>query len=150
MTPKQDDQQPVDQTVPEETSADSPETVADSSDSAEPQPAPAEPAPAEPEPQAPAPESDNGFTDQSLTCRDCGQEFVWTAGEQQFYAEKGFDNPPVRCPNCRKLKKQRRNSDRGPRQSFPITCSNCGKQDTVPFKPSGDRPVYCRDCFSKQ
>lgn len=95
------------------------------------------------------------FQDQTLTCRDCGKEFVWTASEQEFYQQKGFNNPPVRCPECRKLKKQRMNEGRGGggggdfrRESFEITCANCGKTDTVPFKPRGDRPVLCRDCFN--
>jgi len=97
------------------------------------------------------------FQDQTLTCKDCGNQFVWTASEQEFYQEKGFDHAPTRCPNCRKLKKQRMNEggggrggNGGERQSFPITCSNCGRQDTVPFKPRGDRPVLCRDCFRQQ
>lgn len=97
------------------------------------------------------------FQDKTLTCRDCGQEFVWTASEQEFYQQKGFENAPVRCPSCRSAKKARMDGGRhggggnmGPRQSFPITCSNCGKQDTVPFQPKGDRPVLCRDCFQKQ
>ncbi len=93
------------------------------------------------------------FQDQSLTCRDCGKEFTWTASEQEFYQQKGFQNAPVRCPDCRALKKSRMNSRDGrggERQSYPITCANCGKQDTVPFQPRGDRPVLCRDCFQKQ
>lgn len=90
------------------------------------------------------------FQDQTLTCRDCGKEFVWTASEQEFYQKKGFQNAPVRCPSCRALKKARMNEDRGQRQSFEITCSNCGKKDTVPFQPRGDRPVFCRDCFRNQ
>ncbi|MBI4084383.1 MAG: zinc-ribbon domain containing protein [Candidatus Levybacteria bacterium] len=94
------------------------------------------------------------FQDQSLTCRDCGKEFVWTASEQEFYQKKGFENAPVRCPECRAAKKQRMNGDggrfQGPRQQYEITCSNCGKKDTVPFQPRGDRPVLCRDCFQKQ
>ena len=90
----------------------------------------------------------NTFQDQTLTCRDCGETFVWTASEQEFYAQKGFQNAPVRCPRDRALKKQRMNS--GPRQSFEITCATCGKKDTVPFKPSGDRPVYCREHFQSQ
>lgn len=86
--------------------------------------------------------------DQTLTCRDCGKQFVWTVGEQQFYKDKGFTNPPSRCPDCRKNKKfSDRPMNNGPRQEFTITCSNCGKQDTVPFEPRGDRPVLCRDCF---
>lgn len=92
------------------------------------------------------------FQDQSLTCRDCGKPFTWTASEQQFYQQKGFQNAPVRCPDCRALKKTRmgEGGGRGPRQSFEITCANCGKKDTVPFQPRGDRPVLCRDCFRQQ
>lgn len=93
------------------------------------------------------------FTDQTLTCRDCGQPFTWTASEQEFYQQKGFQNAPVRCPNCRQAKKSRMGDDRGrggERQSFEITCANCGKTDTVPFQPRGDRPVLCRDCFKAQ
>lgn len=89
------------------------------------------------------------FQDQQLTCRDCGKQFTWTASEQEFYAQKGFQNAPVRCPDCRAAKKQRMGDHRGggERQSFEITCANCGKKDTVPFQPRGDRPVLCRDCF---
>lgn len=98
------------------------------------------------------------FSDQQLTCVDCGNQFTWTASEQQFYSDKGFTNPPKRCPDCRAKKKANFGDSRGgghhhsggPRQSFPITCSNCGKSDTVPFEPRGDRPVLCRDCFRKQ
>lgn len=90
------------------------------------------------------------FQDQTLTCRDCGNSFTWTASEQEFYSQKGFQNAPVRCPDCRKAKKQRMGDHRGgggERQSFEITCANCGRKDTVPFQPRGDRPVLCRDCF---
>jgi CxxC-x17-CxxC domain-containing protein len=90
------------------------------------------------------------FQDRSLVCKDCGKEFTWTASEQEFYQKKGFENEPVRCPSCRALKKARMNDDRPQRQSFEITCAECGKTDTVPFKPRGDRPVLCRDCFRKQ
>lgn len=99
------------------------------------------------------------FQDQTLQCRDCGKEFVWTAEEQDFYEKKGFTNAPVRCPDCRRAKKAAHNQNGGgdrrgggdfQRQSFPITCSQCGKSDTVPFQPKGDRPVLCRDCFRQQ
>lgn len=86
------------------------------------------------------------YQDQTLTCRDCGNTFVWTAGEQEFYAQKGFQNAPVRCPQDRAMKKTR---VQGERESFEITCATCGKKDTVPFKPSGDRPVYCREHFQR-
>lgn len=52
------------------------------------------------------------MADKSLNCKDCGAEFVFTEGEQAFYAEKGFTNEPVRCPDCRRARKQQRNSDR--------------------------------------
>ncbi len=87
------------------------------------------------------------FQDQQLVCKDCGNTFVWTAGEQEFYQQKGFTNPPTRCPDCRAKKKA---AAYGQRKQYTITCSNCGKQDTVPFQPRGDRPVLCRDCFAKQ
>lgn len=92
------------------------------------------------------------FQDQNLTCRDCGSQFVWTASEQEFYQSKGFQNAPVRCPNCRAAKKARMDGGGrgGPRQMFEITCSNCGKTDQVPFQPRGDRPVLCGDCFKNQ
>lgn len=89
------------------------------------------------------------FQDQTLNCRDCNKPFVWTASEQEFYQQKGFQNAPVRCPGCRALKKTRMGDNRS-RQSFEITCPQCGKKDTVPFQPRGDRPVLCRDCFRKQ
>jgi len=91
--------------------------------------------------------------DQNIQCKDCGTEFVWTAEEQEFYQQKGF-NAPLRCKNCRAKARAAHNGGAGggqggPRQSYPITCSNCGKQDTVPFQPRGDKPVLCRDCFQK-
>ena len=85
--------------------------------------------------------------DQNLTCKDCGKPFVWTVGEQQFYQDKGFSNPPSRCPDCRSKKKTEMRGGGGQKASYPITCSKCGKQDTVPFEPKGDRPILCRDCF---
>ena len=92
------------------------------------------------------------ISDKNLTCRDCGQSFVFTTGEQEFFAEKGFTNEPSRCPACRSA---RRNQDRGgfgggPREMHPVVCAQCGVDTTVPFVPRGDRPVYCSDCFSAQ
>jgi CxxC-x17-CxxC domain-containing protein len=87
------------------------------------------------------------FQDKTLTCRDCNQPFVFTAGEQGFYIEKGLMNVPQRCPTCR----ANRRSNRGaasPENSSTITCAQCGKEATVPFVPRLDRPVYCGDCFS--
>lgn len=92
------------------------------------------------------------FEDKVLTCRDCGREFVFTASEQEFYAEKGFTNEPGRCPECRAARKnQNRNGgNRPPRQMYPAVCSACGKETMVPFQPTGEKPVYCRDCYQSR
>jgi CxxC-x17-CxxC domain-containing protein len=87
-----------------------------------------------------------------MTCRDCGQEFIWTAGEQQFYASKGLENPPSRCPSCRAAARAaRQGAGNGgamrPREFFPAVCDRCGVQTQVPFLPRNDRPVYCSNCF---
>ena len=87
------------------------------------------------------------FEDKTLTCKDCGKEFVFTAGEQEFYAEKGFENEPQRCRDCRD--KRRRGREGGERQMFKVICADCGKETEIPFQPKDDRPVYCRECFSK-
>jgi len=94
--------------------------------------------------------------DKDLTCRDCNAPFVFSASEQDFFAEKGFTNEPSRCPSCRAARKQsntgggyNRGNDRPQREMHEVTCATCGKQTQVPFRPSGDRPVYCRDCFSQ-
>jgi CxxC-x17-CxxC domain-containing protein len=108
------------------------------------------------------------MSDKTPTCRDCGQTFVFTAGEQAFYQERGFSEPQ-RCQACR----AKRKADRGasgydgggyssggnggnggyssePRQMFAATCSNCGKDAQVPFMPRSDKPVYCRECFAER
>ena len=131
------------------------------------------------------------YNDKTLTCADCGQQFVFTASEQDFYAQRGFSEPR-RCPSCRASRKAARNSerggdtgyggygagggysaggysggagggggggysggggggygsrDRGPREMFTATCSNCGREAQVPFRPTSGKPVYCSDCF---
>ena len=86
------------------------------------------------------------FQDKTLTCSDCGKDFTFTVDEQKFYEEKGFENEPKRCPDCRKAKKAQ---FRGERKMYDVTCADCGKETQVPFQPRGDRPVYCRDCFEK-
>ena len=55
------------------------------------------------------------MADKALKCKDCGKEFMFTEGEQAFYKEKGFENEPQRCPECRKKRKQR-NNNRKPRR----------------------------------
>jgi CxxC-x17-CxxC domain-containing protein len=128
------------------------------------------------------------YNDKNLTCADCGQEFVFTASEQDFYAQRGFTEPR-RCPSCRASRKAARGAsdgggsgagyggygagggysaggysggsggggggggggygarDRGPREMFAATCSNCGREAQVPFRPTSGKPVYCSDCF---
>jgi CxxC-x17-CxxC domain-containing protein len=87
------------------------------------------------------------YQDKTLVCKDCGKEFVFTAGEQEFYAEKGFQNEPTRCKECRQAKKGARKSTGAKREMFTTTCSECGKETEVPFKPNMERPVYCRECY---
>ncbi len=108
------------------------------------------------------------YADQTLTCRDCSQAFLFTVGEQEFFAQKGFTNAPSRCPGCRSARKAERGGssggyasgyssggyggsyDRGPREMFSAICSSCGNEARVPFQPRGDKPVYCSDCFTAQ
>jgi CxxC-x17-CxxC domain-containing protein len=138
------------------------------------------------------------YNDKNLTCADCGQEFVFTASEQDFYAQRGFTEPR-RCASCRASRKAARNAngggsygssgggsssygsygagggysaggsytsggssgggygssgggyrDRGPREMFTATCSSCGREAQVPFRPTSGKPVYCSDCFRSQ
>lgn len=114
------------------------------------------------------------MADQVITCSDCGQEFVFTESEQAFYADRGFTTPR-RCAACRAAKKAARgdsggsssgygdssygggsssggygSGSRGPREMFTVTCSSCGNPASVPFRPSGAKPVYCSDCFSRR
>ena len=107
-------------------------------------------------------------TDKTLTCADCGQEFAFTASEQQFYSDRGFTEPR-RCSSCRASRKAARGDsgggysrggggyssggggyDRGPREMFSATCSSCGREAQVPFRPTSGKPVYCSDCFKTQ
>ena len=88
------------------------------------------------------------YQDKTLTCRECGNEFVFTASEQAFYAEKGFQNEPGRCPACRAARRQN-GGNRSERQMYEVICDGCGCTTQVPFQPRGDKPVYCRECLAK-
>ena len=88
------------------------------------------------------------YEDRSLPCRDCGEAFIFSSGEQRFFAEKGLTNEPQRCPGCRAAARQAR-SGSGPRQYHAAICGACGNQAMVPFAPRTDRPVYCSTCFDK-
>ena len=155
------------------------------------------------------------YTDRSLACVDCGQEFTFTAGEQEFYAQRGFTESPKRCVACRQIRKAQRSrstdygesssagsggryggssygnsggyggdsysggqsaggysggqsaggysgggysgggyssggGERRSREMFEAVCANCGKTASVPFRPSGAKPVYCSDCFESR
>jgi CxxC-x17-CxxC domain-containing protein len=90
------------------------------------------------------------FQDRVLKCVDCGQEFVFTAGEQLFFHDKQFKNLPKRCKAC----KQKRTPATGEPSHFVknethAVCSGCGKETTLPFRPTQGRPVFCRECFAK-
>ena len=87
------------------------------------------------------------YEDRTLTCRDCGDSFIFSGGEQRFFAEKGLQNVPQRCPSCRANAKRVRMG--GPREYHAAVCNACGNQAMVPFAPRTDRPVYCSSCFDK-
>ncbi len=91
--------------------------------------------------------------DMSITCSDCGQDFTFTAADQQFFQERGYSTPK-RCKPCRMAKKNEQGGGSGyrsaPSQGTPVICSGCGQPTTVPFEPRGDRPVFCRDCYQSR
>ena len=111
------------------------------------------------------------YTDKTLKCVECGADFTYTASEQELHASLGYQNEPKRCTPCREAKRQRKGGGGGggggrggpgggprggggggggPREYFTAVCGECGKEAQLPFKPRGDRPVYCSDCFSKR
>ena len=85
------------------------------------------------------------YKDKTLVCKDCQQEFVFTSGEQEFYAGKGFQNEPARCKGCRNNRKKRA---RQSRVMYTGICADCGQEAQVPFKPKNERPIYCNNCFA--
>lgn len=109
------------------------------------------------------------YSDQVLQCADCGIDFVFSASEQEFFAQKGFTSAPKRCSSCRAQRRATGGGgggggssyaggssggysggggySRGPREMFDAVCARCGKDTQVPFRPTGARPVYCSDCF---
>ena len=86
------------------------------------------------------------LVDKTLACRECANTFVWTASEQEFYAQKGLLHEPQRCPDCRRRAKAERAAIRA-QTMHDIVCSSCGQPGQVPFQPRSDRPVYCSECF---
>lgn len=93
------------------------------------------------------------MADKTILCKNCNAKFIFTENEQAFYREKGFENEPQKCPECRAAKKQQsRGNNRGSfgrseREMFPAVCAECGKSTTVPFKPNGEKPVFCKECY---
>ena len=97
------------------------------------------------------------YEDRTLTCVECNESFTFSADDQQYHADKGYENEPKRCESCRQARRNQSSGggfgggfDRGPREMHPVVCAECGKDTTVPFVPRGDRPVYCSDCFSRR
>lgn len=88
------------------------------------------------------------FEDKVLVCKDCGAEFVFTAGEQEFYEKKNFLTEPQRCHDCRKRRKNS-TGDTGSLVLYEIVCSKCGEVEKIPFEPRHDRPVLCASCYRK-
>ncbi len=94
------------------------------------------------------------YEDRNLTCVECNSEFVFSADDQQFHAEREYQEP-TRCPSCRQARRGGGGGGGyggcygGSRQMHDATCADCGSACQVPFMPTQDRPVYCSDCFSK-
>jgi CxxC-x17-CxxC domain-containing protein len=96
------------------------------------------------------------FQDKVLKCIDCGNDFLFTAGEQMFFHDKQFRNEPKRCKAC-KTKRSGLNATPVPAQNYRYPkietraiCSQCGKETTVPFRPTQGRPIFCRECFQRK
>jgi CxxC-x17-CxxC domain-containing protein len=91
------------------------------------------------------------YHDKVLKCADCGSEFVFSAGEQMFFVDKGFKNEPKRCKNCKAPRIQGAGQPGTVQRAETTTiCSNCGKTTTVPFRATQGRPIYCRECFQQR
>jgi CxxC-x17-CxxC domain-containing protein len=109
------------------------------------------------------------FADRDIICEECSQNFIFTAGEQEFYSSKGLQNHPRRCNICRQRRKQTGNenneesfnygtavsySGKTPRRLHVAPCSgsaslspDCQLYTEVPFMPRSDRPIYCSSCY---
>jgi CxxC-x17-CxxC domain-containing protein len=98
------------------------------------------------------------FQDKMLKCIDCGADFVFTAGEQLFFHDKQFKNEPKRCKTCKSKRVAVLSTNTPPpgqnyrysKVETQATCSGCGKETTVPFRPTQGRPVFCRECFQQR
>ena len=86
------------------------------------------------------------FEDKTLTCKECSNDFVWSVGEQKFFADKGLQNPPGRCPDCRKMAREKKANQ----PKYKIVCKQCGKEGEVPFEPFNPKDVLCVICWDAQ
>ncbi len=89
------------------------------------------------------------FSDKYLSCVGCDEPFVFSAGEQEFFAEKGLGNEPRRCASCRLVSRMHRNGINAD-ILHDIICEECGVMTKVPFKPTGRKPVYCNGCLRQR
>lgn len=98
------------------------------------------------------------YQDRTITCVECGSAFTFSTEDQEYHASKGYTNDPKRCPSCRQSRRASSGGGGGfsgsfgsrpPREMHPVVCAECGKDTEVPFQPTGDRPVYCSDCYNK-
>jgi CxxC-x17-CxxC domain-containing protein len=90
------------------------------------------------------------FQDRMLKCVDCGSEFVFTAGEQLFFHEREFKNLPKRCRACKEKRPGAKGASHFAKQETAAVCAGCGKETTLPFRPTQGRPVFCRECFKNK
>ncbi len=91
---------------------------------------------------------DEVFEDETIVCAQCGNEFLFSAGEKAFYKEKGLMNKPKYCRECRAAKKGvAPRPASAEREMFTAVCAECGKEAKIPFQPRTDRPIYCDECF---
>lgn len=92
------------------------------------------------------------MADKTITCVQCGQDFIFSENEQKFYREKGLTNEPKKCPDCRAAAKRQRSGARPfrNREMHVTTCALCGREARVPFVPTADKPVYCKECYMQK
>lgn len=88
---------------------------------------------------------ESDLEDKTLMCKDCGKKFIFTAGEQKFFIDKGLQNIPKRCKPCAAIYKAKLN-EKQPRTW--IQCVSCGRKAEVTFKPKTDE-ILCEECFKK-
>ena len=88
--------------------------------------------------------------EEKMLCAVCGAEFAFEEEEKEMYARMGFNKGPMRCKACRGTQKALESAVKPPKETYTALCDACGKETQLPFKPKGDKPVYCKACFLKQ